>query len=65
MLEKACCLYPFYDQEREDIMPWPSIFVILLLVALLVFGLVGYWRGKGISSCCDSIREPHDKAIND
>ena len=37
-------------------MPVQGWLMVLLLVALLVFGLVGYRRSKGISSCCASTR---------
>lgn len=33
-------------------MPWQMIVMLVILSGLLIFGLVGYWRGKGISSCC-------------
>lgn len=38
-------------------MPWQGLFMLALLTGMLVFGLVGYWRGKGIHkgihSCCE------------
>lgn len=40
-------------------MPWQMIVIIAMLGGLLIFGLVGYWRGQGISSCC-SPTSTHD-----
>jgi len=45
-------------------MPWQSLLMVTILGALLVFGLVGYWRGKGIHSCCDAVREPKSKTLD-
>ena len=45
-------------------MPWQSLLMVTLLVAVLVFGLVGYWRGKGIHSRCNLVREPKSKPLN-
>ncbi len=44
-------------------MPWQGLLMLALLTGLLIFGLVGYWRGKGIHSCCAPKRSTKHKVL--
>lgn len=44
-------------------MPWQGLLILALLTGLLIFGLVGYWRGKGIPICCAPKRSTKHKVV--
>lgn len=44
-------------------MLWQGLLMLTLLTGMLVFGLVGYWRGKGIRCCCEPKRSAKPKVL--